>query len=540
MPQDTVTLAGSQRPAPPGAQLAGAPDSSQPAELTIVVRRRAAEPAASIAAGMQFSRADFAAQFGADPADVQLVEDYATSQGLTVESSDLSRRVVIVSGSFDQIRAAFDADISVYQQDGQTFNARSGVLTIPANLQGIIEGIFGYDERPQARSRLRRRRPIKQGEFLAQAASSSFSPLDLVKLYQFPAGTGAGQTIGIIELGGGYSDSDLSTYFSGLGVNPAPKVTSVAVDKGKNSPSGDPNSADGEVELDIEVAGSIAPGADIAVYFAPNTTRGFLDAITTAVHDAKNNPSVISISWGGPEDTYTGQSLTSYDQAFQDAGALGITVCIASGDSGSTDGETDGNQHVDFPASSPHVLACGGTSLQAPGGAIQSETVWNDGANGGATGGGVSETFPVPAFQANAGVPPSANSSAFNGRGVPDVSGDADPATGYNVLVDGSQIVVGGTSAVAPLWAGLIALVNQQTGKKAGFVNPALYQNTSAFNDITQGNNGAYSAGPGWDPCTGLGSPIGTAVLQALQPASGPATPPAAPPDPSAPAPVAT
>jgi kumamolisin len=223
------------------------------------------------------------------------------------------------------------------------------------------------------------------------------------------------------------------------------------------------------------------------------------------------------MSWGGPEDSYTGQALTSYDQALQDAKALGVTVCVASGDNGSSDGDTDGKAHVDFPASSPNVLACGGTSLQASNGVITSETVWNDGASGGATGGGVSETFPLPSYQANANVPVSVNSSQFAGRGVPDVAGDADPNTGYNVVVDGDSGVVGGTSAVAPLWAGLIARMNQARGSNAGFLNPLIYPlQATAFNDITQGNNGAYSAGPGWDACTGLGSPIGTALLQAL------------------------
>jgi kumamolisin len=270
------------------------------------------------------------------------------------------------------------------------------------------------------------------------------------------------------------------------------------------------------VLLDIEVAGSIASGAHIVVYFGENTTQGFLAAITAAINDSKNNPSVISISWGSSESGYTSQALTAYDQAFQDAKALGITVTVAAGDGGSTDGETDGQQHVDFPAASPNVLACGGTFLDYEGGAIKSETVWNDGADGGATGGGVSENFPVPSYQTSASVPVSVN-TGFAGRGVPDVSGDADPNSGYNVRIDGETTVIGGTSAVAPLWAALIAILNQQLGQKVGFANPTLYSNPQSFNDITQGNNGAYSAGPGWDACTGLGSPIGSSVLAAFQ-----------------------
>jgi kumamolisin len=285
------------------------------------------------------------------------------------------------------------------------------------------------------------------------------------------------------------------------------------VDKGKNSPT-DANGADAEVLLDIEVAGAIAPGAHIVVYFAPNTAQGFQDALTTAIHDTKNKPSVISISWGSAESTWTAQSMTAFDSAAADGAVLGVTVCAASGDNGSSDGETDGGNHVDFPASSPHILACGGTSLKSSGTKISGETVWNDGAQGGATGGGYSAQFPLPSWQNGLVKPPSGG-----GRGVPDISGDADPQTGYNILVDGQSIVVGGTSAVAPLWSALIAVLNQKLGRSLGFVQPALYglaSSKKAFRDITSGSNGAFSAGPGWDACTGLGSPEGQNLLNAL------------------------
>ncbi len=272
--------------------------------------------------------------------------------------------------------------------------------------------------------------------------------------------------------------------------------------------------------LDIEIAGSIAPGAKIVVYFAENTDAGFLNAITTAIHDTTYKPSVVSISWGGPESSWTQQALTSMDEAFQSAAALGVTICAASGDDGSTDGVTDGLNHVDFPASSANVLACGGTKLAASGSTITSETVWNElASNEGASGGGVSDVFPLPAWQKAANVPPSANPNHNLGRGVPDVAGDADPTSGYVTLVDGQSGVIGGTSAVAPLWAALIALVNESLKQPAGFINPLLYQNAGSagdFNDIVSGNNGAYSARAGWDACTGLGRPIGNKLAAAL------------------------
>jgi kumamolisin len=198
--------------------------------------------------------------------------------------------------------------------------------------------------------------------------------------------------------------------------------------------------------------------------------------------------------------------------------ALGITVTVASGDNGSSDGVDDGQAHVDFPASSPNVLACGGTRLNATATKISGEVVWNEPGDG-ATGGGISDSFPLPAYQESAGVPPSANPSNNVGRGVPDVAADADPATGYSVRVNGEDTVIGGTSAVAPLWAGLVACLNQGLTKPAGFLNPtlnALPPGSGVFRDITSGNNGAYSAGPGWDACSGLGAVDGNKLLTAL------------------------
>jgi kumamolisin len=302
-------------------------------------------------------------------------------------------------------------------------------------------------------------------------------------------------------------------------------VTAQGVDGGSNVPDQAPDGADGEVLLDIEVAGSVAQGAALVVYFAPNTDQGFIDAVTTAVH-ATPAPAAVSISWGQSEDSWTAQARSALDAACADGVALGVTVCVAAGDGGSSDGVTGGQPHVDFPASSPNALACGGTSLQADPstGVISSETVWNDGSSGGATGGGVSDEFALPAWQASVGVPETAGGSS--GRGVPDVAGNADPSTGYQVLVDGQSTVIGGTSAVAPLWAALISRLAQGAGKTFGLIQEQLYAGVASgeaapgFQDITSGNNGAYSAGPGWDACSGLGSPDGTALLAELSSAA--------------------
>jgi kumamolisin len=205
------------------------------------------------------------------------------------------------------------------------------------------------------------------------------------------------------------------------------------------------------------------------------------------------------------------------EQVMTEAAALGVAVTVASGDGGSTDGVSDGKQHVDFPASAPHALGCGGTTLRMSNGHISSETVWNELPNHGAGGGGISIEFPVPSYQSSANLPKNVDTGK-TGRGVPDVSGNADPETGYQVLVDGQQQTFGGTSAVAPLWAGLITLLNESLGKPVGFMQPQIYTASAAtgFHDITQGDNPAYHAGTGWDACTGNGSPNGEALLTAL------------------------
>ena len=513
MAEERAAIRGSERRPIPDAVAIGSPDPNGLIEVTLVLRRRRKMPPP----GRTITREEFARRYGADPADVERVEQFAGENDLTVIEVNLGRRSVVLSGTVANMNEAFGTRIQLYQAPGGIFRGRAGELFVPAAVSPLLVGVFGLDDRPQAKTRLRRH---VAGVGPRAAGDTSYTPPAVAKLYNYPAATGSGETIAIIELGGGYRISDLNSYFATLGISPVPAVTAVGVDGAGNVPEGDPNSADGEVLLDIEIAGAIAPQARIAVYFAPNTDQGFLDAITTAVHDSVRKPSVVSISWGGPESSWTAQSLAAYDQAFQDAALLGVTVCCASGDDGSADGVSDGAAHVDFPSSSPHVLACGGTRLESSSGKITKEVVWNQGAGNGASGGGVSETFPLPAFQANAGVPASVNPSHFKGRGVPDISGDADPATGYQILVDGRNAVFGGTSAVAPLWAALVALLNQQLGKPVGFLNTALYGNalaSHALRDITSGDNGAYTAAKGWDACTGLGSPDGQQILASLK-----------------------
>lgn len=458
---------------------------------------------------VRLTREQFAEKHGADPRSEEVVRAFAQEFGLSVEKpAEKGRRVLYLTGSPEAMEKAFGVTLQSHTTQAGVLRLRQGEITLPEEVAPHVEAVLGLDNRPQAKPHSRNAKP--------HAGNVSYTPVQVAQFYGFPANAKAtGQTIGVLELGGGFRTADITAYFKGLGLS-APTVTAVSVDKGENSP-GNPNGADGEVMLDIEVSAAVAPGANVVVYFAPNTDQGFIDAVSTAVHDSTNNPSILSISWGGPESTWTEQAVTALDQACQAAAVLGVTITVASGDDGSTDGVTGGGNNVDFPASSPHVLACGGTKLVASGTTITSETAWNElSANEGATGGGVSTLFALPTWQANSNVP--APTTTSGGRGVPDVAGDADPTTGYAVRVDGGTSTIGGTSAVAPLWAGLIALANAASGKDAGFVNPTLYGDPKAFRDITSGNNGAFSAGPGWDACTGLGSPNGAAIVAALAP----------------------
>jgi len=432
---------------------------------------------------------------------------YLRSHGVEVGAESPLRHHLSLRASVEVLNALLGISLTEFvDSELGNFFAPDQEPVLPPALS-IVTAILGLDSAAQARPRFRP----------ATKPTLSYLPTQVAKAYDFPTASAVGHSVAIIELGGGFRQADVTNYFTTQNL-PVPTVTAISVDGGANSPT-TANSADAEVMLDIEVLGSVAPGVKIDVYFTPNTDRGFIDAVSEASAPTGPMPDAISISWGGPESTWSKSSLSLMQSVIADATARGITVTVAAGDNGSSDGLTDGLAHVDFPASAPNALACGGTHLDiTSAGTIAAQTVWNDTAIGdGATGGGVSSFFPLPNYQANANVPPSTNPGGSVGRGVPDVAGNADPQTGYQILVDGSAIVVGGTSAVAPLMAGLIVQLAVATTTRPGFVQPTWYPleqstrttKTPAFFNIVQGNNGAYDAGPGWNPCTGLGSPYG-------------------------------
>jgi kumamolisin len=496
-------------------------DPDQVVETTLVLRRASNVSDEDVIkmAGKPPSEREYwtndqlAKSHGAQPEDVDKVIDFAHAHGLAVVDQNLAARTIKLSGTVTAVQKAFGVDLKIYQDESGTrsYRGRTGEIHLPDDLSGVVESVHGLDNRDQAKPHFRMATPSAQPRLeaaahAAKAKAKSFNPTQVASAYNFPKdATGKNQTIAIVELGGGYNATELRKYFQQFGANP--KVSAVSVHGATNHPTGNPDGPDGEVVLDIQVSGAVASNANIVVYFAHNTDKGFLDAITAAIHDQKNRPSVVSISWGGAEANWTQQSMDSFNEVFKDAAMLGVTVLVASGDDGSSDGVNDGGEHVDFPASSPFVLACGGTRLFANGNTITDETTWGGILNDGASGGGVSGHFPAPSYQS--GKLP----AGFSGRGVPDVAGDADPQTGYQVLVDGVSTVIGGTSAVAPLYAGLVALLNEKIGSRCGFLNPLLYRSTGVCRDITKGTNGHYNAASGWDATTGLGSIKGTDLL---------------------------
>ena len=532
-----VPLPGSQREPLANSRPAGSIDPSEIASITVRTRASGSSQdldrtvrdlyAKRLQDRVYLSRQDLAKQHGARPEDLDAVEQYAQLHNLVVSHRNAAERTLVLTGRLSDLLNAFHADLHMFHHASGTYRGRKGEIQIPKEFEGIITGIFGFDNRPKHKSPHRGRLSGASGP----GGDNGLAATEFAKRYNFPtefSGTkldGSGQCIAIIELGGGFNNSDLQLFFQEIGIT-RPNVVAVSVDHAGNHPTKH-GAADGEVMLDIEVAGAVAPRATIAVYFAPNQGNGFLDAVNAAIHDSERSPSVISISWGGPEEPGEEQVIQAYHEMFTEAAALGITVCVASGDHGTADlsgFQWDEKIHVDHPAVDDLVLACGGTQIDSHG----KDVVWNDGTpfsnvpggGGWASGGGVSAFIALPDYQKNANVPLSL-ATEKPGRGVPDI---AMSATNYFTRVQGSEGASGGTSAVAPLMASLVALLNQAKKKNVGFLNSFLYANVSkgVVKDVLSGTNAikntvkGYNAGPGWDACTGLGTPDGTAILNNL------------------------
>jgi kumamolisin len=512
-------IAGTNTERQPGVRPVRTWRSTDELTLTLHLRSRAEDPAAlertldDIIAGRRptLDRKAFAAEFGARRADVAAVRRFAEANDFHVRSLSVAKRIIRLTGARGRLGAAFGVDTVRYRVDDTVWNSYIGPVYLPRELDSRVLGVFGFDDKPE----------LSRHRAGAMAATPpkpkiSYSAPEVANLYRFPRRLdGAGQSIAVIALGGGYRLSDMRAYFDALRL-PTPRIRARSVDGARNAPNGDTAAYDGEVTGDVQTVGAIAPGARIVVYFAPNTTRGFLEAVSEAVHDKHARNTVISISWGQAEEHWTPRVLEALNHVLLEAATLGITVCCSSGDHGVFADVRDRKAHVNFPASSPYALACGGTTLIGERRTIESERVWNN--QTGASGGGVSGRFPLPAWQRKSRVPRTA--AGFPGRGVPDVAANADPLTGYRVYLGGKWGVGAGTSAASPLWAGLVARINQGRGAPVGLLSPFMYseyerlRKSGAIAPVTKGSDGAYRARRGWDCCTGLGTPRGETLLR--------------------------
>ncbi|HET9529135.1 MAG TPA: S53 family peptidase, partial [Blastocatellia bacterium] len=485
--------------------------------------------------------------YGSRREDLMRAAAFAEDYRLRIVESSAERQCVVLSGTVASFERAFKVELANYEHSDSTYRSYEGPLKIPGSLHGIFESVHGLDNRS-----VMTRHIFVPGSHRARHVH----PLDVAQVYNFPEQfNGEGQTVAIIELGGGFYESDIRDYFERHNL-PMPKVTVVEIDGQKNEPASPatiqqllryfgesvggaggaprgtkikpiraplspPDVASAlwtiEATMDIQLVGAFANAAHIVVYFAPNNDHGKYHAFTRAITDRKHRPGVISCSWGGPETDVSADVVHLLDRVFQDAALRGVTICFSSGDTGDGAAAT-GKPVVHFPASSPHVLSCGGTHWVRSKNGIK-EVTWDEpiGKIRLQSGGGVSEVFERPEWQYSAGVE---LKTRKRGRGVPDVSGKADIAHGYQTMVGGFKFTMGGTSAAAPMWASLVARLNQAIGQPIGYLTPFLYQDICrhALHGPTEGNNGThYRAGPGWDACTGLGTPDGKKILAALQ-----------------------
>ena len=527
-----VLLNGSRRHHRAGAQVLGRANRHEFCEITVKLRRKEALP--DPVPGKAVISRQTVANYGASDGDMDTVARCFTGYGLTVVSKDPAARSIKLSGPVDKMEAVFNTHLFRVKHGDHQYRGRVGDLSIPKELEGIIQGVFGLDTRPMIKSRPRHFQSAPSSQLPPPDQRPWFLPQELAAVYNFPDNGAAAKTVGLIELGGQFVKSDLDQFVAMTGLDSAPNVHVVNVERLAPSDSGDPG-AIGEVMLDIEIVAGACPGADIAVYFSNFTEKGWVDVIDAALNDTTNNPCVLSISYGLAEgaDIWTQQAMDAVNDAMKEAAGRGIPVCVAAGDDGSDDQVGDGLAHVNFPATSPFVLSIGGTALVRSADGFE-EQVWFDGDGlrkdqGGSTGGGVSAVFQRPAWQNSIDIA-SVNPNGMSGRIVPDVAANAAGSTGYFVIVQGQPQISGGTSAATPLWAALLARLIK-ADVPVNFVTPVFYQQLQgaggktigamACGDITTGNNntaaaGGYAARSGYDAVTGWGSPKGRALAEVL------------------------
>ena len=540
--QDRCPIAGSDFGLRPGSTRLGSVDPAELIDVAVVVRRDPTGPPMPdpLLGGAFVGRADFARLYGASVDDLDRVAQVGQTFGLLEQQRSSATRILVLRGSTPSVEAAFGVVLSLYQHETGTYRGHEGPITVPKQLGDIVEGVFGLDNRPMSsgRSALKPAPPSGGG-----TSATTVTPPQVAALYGYPTPNAGGYfaSVGIIDFCGGFLESDINAYAVSLGqtpvtfndVGPSTTVWTVLVPAGNDSlftEIGEVLTPCGETTLDVDVVSTVVPGIRAALYVAPDTMLGWISAIATAVHDAVNSPTVLSISYGWPEDEavssqldWTPVAMSLMNAFFLDAAVMGLTVFAASGDlgSGSRYSITDKQARVNYPASDPLVTAVGGTALSHIDGTSFEERPWSS-PQGGATGGGVSAYNPVPAWQTGAGVPQSVNPGGGTGRGVPDIAGNAADASPYALVFEGKNpYPTWGTSAAAPLYAALLATFNpdnqiqDQPSPLLGLLNPTLYSPVarSAFNNVYQpGFTNAYfdapgyPATPGWNACCGWGS----------------------------------
>jgi kumamolisin len=530
-----VAVPGSRRVVMPGAKALGPANPHATLELLVKLRRKKEIPELTGRPAQALSRDQLNATYGASADDVQKAVTTLQGLGLQVVKTDPATRSIDVSGTVHQIENAFQVKLFDYAHTGGNYRGRVGDIYVPAALEGIVTGVFGMDDRRVARRGVHYTNHAALARHVSSVPPSWYLPGELGKRYNFPQGDGTGQTVALLEFGGGYFPADLTAFCTQAQI-PVPKVVPISVD---GTPTGAKDGTEGEVMLDIEVVAGVCPKATIAVYFARFTERGWIRALDAVVQDATHNPGVLSVSWGFAEKAYiwTEQGMTQVNESLKEAALIGMTVCVSAGDDGSSDAVSDGLAHVDFPASSPYVLAVGGTTIPSKSAPLP-DISWFEGnglrqqnnPNSGSTGGGTSAVFEQPSWQKTIAVTP-VNPGAIVGRCIPDLAANADwTASPYLLVVDGNGQPNGGTSAASPLMAAMIALINarRDANNRVGYLTPLLYQidggspvGAKVCTDVVKGNNitdqvGGYSAGPGYDAVSGWGTPDGTKLMQVL------------------------
>jgi kumamolisin len=529
-----VRLPRSRRHHRHGTTILGRTEPHEICDITLVIRRQKPIPEPAADGSPSVTIQELRTQHAPADGDLKQVRDVLARHGLTILAINKSGATIKASGPASAMENLFHTRLFQATNGTQVYRGRAGDLFVPKELDGVVTAVLGLDTRPMVHKK-RQRRPYPINELPAAGSRSWFTPQELGLHYHFPAGDGTGQTLALLELGGSYSATDMQAFLDITApATPTPNIITKYAQPLPPQVATDPDMI-GEVMLDVEIAASLCPYATIVLYFANWSEQGWLDVLNAALDDPENQARLFSVSWGMAEgaDIWTQAAMDAVNDSLKAFAALGYTVCVAAGDDGSDDQVGDGLAHVNFPASSPYVLAVGGTMIGAG-----HETAWKEGSGvraqgGGATGGGVSQVFAVPEWQTIYAMP-SVNPGAAAGRCLPDVAADAGASSGYFSVANGQPGVDGGTSAATPLWAALLCLTNEALAGNGsvGFLTPKLYQanaNTgtamlgmNACTDITAGNNisaavGGYTAEPGYDLVTGWGVPYGQMLVQYLR-----------------------